>query len=119
MAIARRRQYLPRREGIHAAKSGLLRFTALATLKSAVRRGRSGRENRGISSAFVMYDRQNPIFWAWTAGRVWRADIRLSWLLPAFALVFVVMCGWQLGLAYFTILMLAVLAHEFGHVFAA
>jgi stage IV sporulation protein FB len=66
-----------------------------------------------------MYDRQNPIFWAWTAGRVWGTDVRLSWLLPAFGLVFVVLCGWQLGLAYFTILMLSVLAHEFGHVFAA
>src|SRR5689334_1053228 len=66
-----------------------------------------------------MWDRQNPMFWSLSLTRVQGLDIRLSWMLPAVALLFWVQFGWQIGLAYFAVLFIAVLLHEFGHVFGA
>lgn len=66
-----------------------------------------------------MWDRQNPMFWSLSLTRIAGIDIRLSWMLPAVALLFWVQLGWEIGLTYFTFLFLAVLLHEFGHVIAA
>jgi Zn-dependent protease len=64
-------------------------------------------------------DRNHWIFWSLLVGRLFATEIRLSWMLPALALVLVIQCGWQIGLAFFGMIVLAVLLHEFGHVFAA
>lgn len=66
-----------------------------------------------------MWDRNHPLFWSVQIGRLWGTDLRLSWWLPAYALMLGLLVGWQLGLAYFAILFLVVLLHEFGHVACA
>src|SRR5438067_461337 len=64
-------------------------------------------------------DRHTLFFWSWSIGSLFGTEIRLSWMLPLLGIVFCIQFGWQVGLAYFVMLVLAVLLHEFGHVFAA
>lgn len=66
-----------------------------------------------------MWDRQNPLFWSLLLRRIGGVEIRLSWMLPVLALLFCFQLGWQLGLTYCSILLIAVLLHEVGHVIGA
>lgn len=66
-----------------------------------------------------MNERLNWMLPSVSGGRIFATDIRISWW---FALVPLVLCpryGIELGLVFLVLLYLSVLAHEFGHVFAA
>jgi len=58
-------------------------------------------------------------FWSIPVGRIAGVEIRVSWMLPAFAVVAVLLMGLALGLTYSALLFTIVLFHEFGHVIAA
>lgn len=64
-------------------------------------------------------DRHSWIFWSLPVGRVLDVEIRLSWMLPAAGLIYCLLFGWQVGVALFVLVFLAVLLHEYGHVMAA
>ena len=67
----------------------------------------------------AMMDRHSWIFWSLRVGRLFGTEIRLSWMLPALAVMLMIQCGPEVGLVFFALLVFAVLLHEFGHVFAA
>lgn len=66
-----------------------------------------------------MNERLGVLAWSFPLGRVFQIRIHVSWLLPLVAAVLMYRLGWELGLAFSGILFGSILAHEFGHVFAA
>ncbi len=66
-----------------------------------------------------MMDRHTLFFWSWPIGKLFGAEIRLSWMMPFIGLVYCLQGGWQLGLTLFLVTLVAVLLHEYGHVFVA
>jgi Zn-dependent protease len=66
-----------------------------------------------------MGDRLSGISWALPVGRLFLTQIRVSVLFVPIAIILGYRLGWQVGLTFSGLLMLSILAHEFGHVFAA
>ncbi len=66
-----------------------------------------------------MMDRHSLIFWSLPIFRAFGTDVRVSWMLPLLAPIYMILNGWQLGLALFASMVLAILVHEFSHVFGA
>lgn len=63
--------------------------------------------------------RPNPLFWSFHVGTMARVRVRVSWLFPVVLLFFGLKFGFALGVALWSILLVSVLLHEFGHVFVA
>jgi stage IV sporulation protein FB len=74
--------------------------------------------DRGFGLA-VMTDRLSAFSWSFPIGRLFLTQIRVSLLFVPIALILGYRLGWQVGLAFSGLLMVSILAHEFGHVFAA
>jgi len=67
-----------------------------------------------------MNNRDSPLFWSFPCGTWFATRVRLSVYFP---LLFLVIClqlrNFSLGMTFGVVLMLSVVAHEFGHVLAA
>lgn len=63
--------------------------------------------------------RDNPLYWSFSLGTWLSTDVRLSWYMPLFWLVFIIKFGPVYGSVISAILFVTVLVHEFGHVFGA
>ncbi|MBI1344957.1 hypothetical protein GC163_01565 [bacterium] len=66
-----------------------------------------------------MNERLGVLAWSFPLGRLFQTQVRVSWLLPLVAAILAFRLGWEIGLAFAGLLFLSILAHEFGHVFAA
>jgi len=66
-----------------------------------------------------MNERLGVFAWSFPLGRLFQTQIRVSWLMPLVAAILAYRLGWEIGLAFSGILLFSILAHEFGHVFAA
>lgn len=66
-----------------------------------------------------MNTQPSPIYWSFSCGNWAKTNVRVSWLLP---LLFVLICvrlgDITLGLTISAIILVSVLFHEFGHIFA-
>lgn len=65
-----------------------------------------------------MITRQNPLFWTFAVGTFFDVRLRMSWLIPAIGLFFVLYFGPTTGLLYAFTFLVSLLIHEAGHVIA-
>ena len=63
-----------------------------------------------------MTDRYPALFAAFPLGRLFRTQVRVSFLFIAVAIIFGFRFGWELGLVLTGVLFVSTLVHEFGHV---
>lgn len=63
--------------------------------------------------------RQNPLWLSIPVGTYFKTDVRVSILFPLLAILFCANLGLQLGLLVTGLLFVALIFHEFGHIFAA
>lgn len=66
-----------------------------------------------------MNERLGVLAWSFPLGRLFQTQVRVSWLMPLVAAILAYRLGWEIGLAFSGLLLFSILAHEFGHVFAA
>ncbi|MSR60125.1 MAG: hypothetical protein EXS05_21205 [Planctomycetaceae bacterium] len=66
-----------------------------------------------------MSNRANPLFWSFSLGAWFGVRVRMSWLMPLVLIWFLYEFKLQLGAAIGAVLVLSVLLHEMGHIFAA
>jgi stage IV sporulation protein FB len=78
-----------------------------------------GRVTSTPSDPSAMTDRLSAFSWSFPIGRLFLTQIRVSVLFVPIALILGHRLGWEVGLAFCGLLMVSILAHEFGHVFAA
>ncbi len=67
----------------------------------------------------MMLDRQSFIFWSVPVGKFFGVEFRLSWMIGALAILYVIQLGFTLGVVFTILITLIVLLHECGHVVAA
>ena len=65
------------------------------------------------------YQTDNPLIFGFPIGTLWGARVRVSPFYVLLLLWFIGPLGWQVGLLAFAVLTVAILLHEFSHVFAA
>lgn len=63
--------------------------------------------------------RSNPLLWSFSLGTWFGTRVRISWFLPLLAIPLLMWLDLAMGSAFFAILFVSILIHEFAHVIAA